>query len=60
MRQNGQETIKCCRFSSHFSRRFIDENGIKPGSYSNNADKHVAESSRAEFLGINDLYSMFE
>ena len=29
-----------------------DENGIKPGSNFNNADKRVAESSRAEFLGI--------
>ena len=29
-----------------------DENGIKPGSNLNNADKRVAEPSRAEFLGI--------
>ena len=29
-----------------------DENGIKPGSNLNNADKPVAETSRAEFLGI--------
>ena len=29
-----------------------DENGFKPGSNLNNADKHVDESSRAECLGI--------
>ena len=29
-----------------------DENGIKPGSNLNNADKRVAEPSRAEVLGI--------
>ena len=29
-----------------------DENGIEPGSNLNNADKRVAEPSRAEFLGI--------
>ena len=29
-----------------------DENGIKPGSNLNNADKRVAEPSKAEFLGI--------
>ena len=29
-----------------------DENGIKPGSSLNNADKRVAEPSRAEVLGI--------
>ena len=29
-----------------------DENGIKPGSNLDNADKHVAEPSRAEFLGF--------
>ena len=29
-----------------------DENGIKPGSNLNNADKRVAEPSRAEFVGI--------
>ena len=28
-----------------------DENGIKPRSNLNNADKRVAEPSRAEFLG---------
>ena len=28
------------------------ENGIKPGSNLNNADKRVADPSRAEFLGI--------
>ena len=26
-----------------------DENGIKPGSYLNDGDKHVSESSRSEF-----------
>ena len=29
-----------------------DENGIKPGSNLNNADKCVAKLSRAEYLGI--------
>ena len=29
-----------------------DENGIKPGSNLNNADKRVAKPSRAEFWGI--------
>ena len=29
-----------------------DENGIKPGSNLNNADKRVAEPFRAEFLGM--------
>ena len=29
-----------------------DANGIKPGSNLKNADKRVAEPSRAEFLGI--------
>ena len=29
-----------------------DENGIKPGSNLNSADKRVAEPSRAEFFGI--------
>ena len=29
-----------------------DENGTKPGSTLYNADKHVAEPSRAEVLGI--------
>ena len=29
-----------------------DENGIKPGSNLNNADKRVAMSPRAEVLGI--------
>ena len=29
-----------------------DENGIKPGRNLNNADKRVAEPSRAEFLGL--------
>ena len=29
-----------------------DENGIKPGNNLKNADKQVAEPSRAEFLGI--------
>ena len=29
-----------------------DENGIKPGSNLNNADKHVAKLSRVELLGI--------
>ena len=29
-----------------------DENGIKSGSDLNNADKRVAEPSRAEFVGM--------
>ena len=29
-----------------------DENGIKPGSNLNNADKRVAEPSRAAFFGM--------
>ena len=34
-----------------------DENGIKSGSNLNTADKHVAEPSRAELLGLK--YSVF-
>ena len=42
----------------------MDDNGIKPGSNLNNADKHVAEPFRAEFFGhkvicigcLNDSY----
>ena len=32
--------------------RPMKENGIKPGSNLNTADKRVAEPSRAEFFGI--------
>ena len=32
----------------------MDENGIKPGSNLNNADKRVAEFSRAEFWDIKE------
>ena len=32
-----------------------DENGIKPGSNLNNADKRVAEPSRAEVWGLKYL-----
>ena len=47
-------------FSKIYPACQTDENGIKPGSNLNNADKRVAESSRDEFLGLNNLYSMFE
>ena len=39
-------------FSKIYPARQPDENRIKPGSNLNNADKHVAEPSGAEFLGI--------
>ena len=39
-------------FSKIYPACQTDENGIKPGSNLNNADKLVAEPSRAEFWGI--------
>ena len=39
-------------FSKIYPACQADENGIKPGSNLNNADKRVAEPSGAEFLGI--------
>ena len=39
-------------FSKIYPACQTDENGIKPGSNLNNADKRVAKRSRAEFLGI--------
>ena len=39
-------------FSRIYPACQTDENEIKPGSNLNNADKRVAEPSRAEFLGI--------
>ena len=39
-------------FPKIYTACHTDENGIKPGSNLNNADKRVAESSRAEFWGI--------
>ena len=39
-------------FSQIYLACQTDENGIKPGSNLNNADKRVAKLSRAEFLGI--------
>ena len=39
-------------FSKIYPACQTDENGIKPGSDLNNADKRVAEPSRAEFLGL--------
>ena len=39
-------------FSKIYPACQTDENGIKPGSNLNNADKCVAEPSRAEFWGI--------
>ena len=39
-------------FSKIYPECQTDENGIKPGSNLNNADKRVAEPSGAEFLGI--------
>ena len=39
-------------FSKIYPACQTDENGIKPGSNLNNADKRVAEHSGAEFLGI--------
>ena len=48
-------------FSKVYPACQMDENGIKPGSNFNNADKRVAEPSRAQFWGIKyNLYSMFE
>ena len=38
-------------FSKLYPACHTDENGIKPGSNSNTADKRVAEPSGAEFLG---------
>ena len=39
-------------FSKLYPACQTDENRIKPGSHLNNADKRVAEPSRAEFLGM--------
>ena len=39
-------------FSKTYPACQTDDNGIKPGSNLTNADKHAAEPSRAEFLGI--------
>ena len=39
-------------FSKIYPAHQMDENGIKPGSNLNTADKRVAEPSRAEFGGI--------
>ena len=39
-------------FSKLYAACQTDENRSKPGSNLNNADKSVAEPSRAEFLGI--------
>ena len=39
-------------FSKIYPAYQTDENGIKPGSHLNNADKRLAEPSRAEVLGI--------
>ena len=39
-------------FSKIYQTCQTDENGIKPGSSLNNADKRVAEPARAEVLGI--------
>ena len=39
-------------FPKIYTACLTDENGIKPGSYLNTADKRVAEPSRAEILGI--------
>ena len=39
-------------FSKIYPPCQTDENGIKPGSNLNNADKRVAEPSGAEFSGI--------
>ena len=39
-------------FSKTYPACQTDDNGIKPGSDLNNADKRAAEPSRAEFLGI--------
>ena len=39
-------------FSKIYPACQTDENRIKPGSNLNNADKRVAEPSRAEFLDI--------
>ena len=39
-------------FSKIYPAYHTDVNGIKPGSNLNNADKRVAEPSRAEFLGL--------
>ena len=39
-------------FSKIYPACHTNVNGIKPGSNLNNADKRVAEPSRAEFLGL--------
>ena len=39
-------------FSKIYPACHTDENGIKPGSNLNNADKRVAEPSGVEFLGF--------
>ena len=39
-------------FSKTYPACQTDDNGIKPGSDLNNADKRAAEPSWAEFLGI--------
>ena len=39
-------------FSKIYPACHTDVNGIKPGSNLNNADKRVAEPSRAAFLGL--------
>ena len=43
-------TVKA--FSKIYPACQTDDNGIKPGSDLNNADKHAAEPSRAEVWGI--------
>ena len=45
-------------FSKFYPACQTDENGIKPGSNLNSADKRVAELSRAEFFGMK--YSVFD
>ena len=39
-------------FTKTYPACHMDENRIKPGSNLNTADKHVAEPSQAEYLGI--------
>ena len=39
-------------FSKIYPACQMDENGIKPGSNLNNADKPVADTLRAKFWGI--------
>ena len=51
-------TVKA--FSKIYPACQTDDNGIKPGSDLNNADKRAAEPSRAEVWGIKELNDSYK